>query len=43
MEIFFITIIYFFYLFSVFWLTKVVTILSTNYSVIVNVFFLTVL
>ena len=40
---FFITIIYYFYPFSVFWLIKVVIILFTDFSAIVNVFFLTVL
>ena len=39
MENLFITIIYCFYLFSVFWLIKVVIILFTDYSAIVNVFF----
>ena len=39
----FISIIYCFYLFSVFWLTKVVIILFNDYRVIVNVLFLTVL
>ena len=38
MEKLFITIVYCFYLFSVFWLTKVVTILFTDYSVIVKCF-----
>ena len=37
MEKLFITNIYWFYLFSVFWLTKVVTILFNDYSVIVSV------
>ena len=36
MEKLFITNIYWFYLFSVFWLTKVVTILFNDYSVIVS-------
>ena len=38
MERLFITIVYCFYLFSVFWLTKVVTILFTDYSVIIKCF-----
>ena len=38
MEKLFITIVYCFYLFSVFWLTKVVTILFTDYSVIIKCF-----
>ena len=38
MEKLFITIIYCFYLFIVFWLTKVVTILFIDYSVIVKCF-----
>ena len=38
MEKLFISIIYCFYLFRVFWLTKMVTILFTNYSVIIKCF-----
>ena len=40
MEKLFITNIYWFYLFSVFWLTKVVIILFNDYSVIVKRFIL---
>ena len=40
MEKLFITNIYWFYLFSVFWLTKVVIILFNDYSVIVKCFIL---
>ena len=39
MEKLFITIIYCFYLFSVFWITKVIIILFTHYTVIVKCFF----
>ena len=39
-KFFFITILYCFYLFSVFWPTKVVTILFTHYIVIVKCFLL---
>ena len=40
MEKLFVVIIYCFYLFSVFWLTKVVIILFNDYSVIVKCFIL---